>query len=45
MADEILIRKLVVLGFDTLEVASDSSSFGCRWQLLDLLQIGNNDYD
>ena len=41
ISDEILIRKLVVLGFDTLEVCGDKGIYGCRWQLKDFLQISN----
>lgn len=40
MSDDCLIRKLVVLGFDTFEVCGDVGDFGCRWQLKDYLQIG-----
>lgn len=39
ISDETLIRKLVVLGFDTLEVCGDKGIYGCRWQLKDFLQI------
>ena len=42
ISDEILIRKLVVLGFDTLEVCGDKGIYGCRWQLKDFLQISNH---
>lgn len=40
MSDTTLIRKLVVLGFDTLEVCGDVGNYGCRWQIKDYLQIG-----
>ena len=30
-----LVRKLVVLGWDTLEVRSDAGKFGLKWQLKD----------
>lgn len=42
ISDETLIRKLVVLGFDTLEVCGDKGIYGCRWQLKDFLQISNH---
>ena len=35
-----LIRRLVVLGFDTLEVCSDVGIHGCQWQLHDYTVIG-----
>ncbi len=41
ISDPVLIRKLVVLGFDTLEVCGDKGIYGCRWQLKDYLQISN----
>ncbi len=34
-----LVRKLIVLGFDTLEVHGDVGAFGCRWQLKDYMQL------
>lgn len=37
--DEVLVRRMVVLGWDTLEVHGDLGSFGCRWQLKDYLQL------
>lgn len=41
ISDPVLIRKLVVLGFDTLEVCDYIGMYGCRWQLKDYLQISN----
>lgn len=41
ISDDVLIRKLVVLGFDTLEVCGDKGMYGCRWQLKDYLQLSN----
>lgn len=41
ISDPVLIRKLVVLGFDTLEVCDYIEMYGCRWQLKDYLQISN----
>ena len=40
LANERLVRRLVVLGFDTLEVHCDVGNHGCRWQLHDYLMIG-----
>ncbi len=37
--DEILVRKLVVLGWDTLEIHGDKGAYGCRWQLKDHIQL------
>lgn len=39
LSDEVLIRKLVVLGWDTLEIHGDANRFGCRWQLKDYLSL------
>ena len=41
LSDDTLIRKLVVLGFDTLEICGDKGIYGCRWQLKDYLQLSN----
>lgn len=37
--DEILVRKLVVLGWDTLEIHGDEGSYGCRWELKDYIPL------
>jgi hypothetical protein len=37
--DEVLVRKLVVLGWDTLEIHSDEGTYGCRWQLKDYIPL------
>lgn len=37
--DEILVRKLVVLGWDTLEIHGDKGTYGCRWQLKDHIPL------
>lgn len=37
--DEILVRKLVVLGWDTLEIHGDEGTYGCRWQLKDHIPL------
>lgn len=39
--DNILVRRLVVLGWDTLEVHGDKGSYGCRWQLKDYILLSN----
>ena len=44
IADSVLVRKLVVLGFDTLEVIGDIGSYGCRWQLKDYMQLSEGSY-
>lgn len=40
LADETLVRRLIVLGWDTLEVHDDQGRYGCRWRLTDYAQIG-----
>jgi hypothetical protein len=37
--DDVLVRKLVVLGWDTLEIHGDKGLFGCKWQLRDYLPL------
>lgn len=37
--DEILVRKLIVLGWDTLEIHGDEGTYGCRWQLKDYIPL------
>jgi hypothetical protein len=37
--DENLVRKLVVLGWDTLEVHGDKGTYGCRWKLKDHIPL------
>lgn len=39
LSDETLVRKMIVLGFDTLEVCCDVGNYGCKWQLKAFLQI------
>lgn len=39
LSDEILVRKLVVLGWDTLEIHGDEGTYGCRWQLKDHIPL------
>lgn len=37
--DDVLVRRLVVLGWDTLEVHGDAGTYGCRWQLKDYIPL------
>ncbi len=37
--DDILVRRLVVLGWDTLEIHGDAGIYGCRWQLKDYMLL------
>lgn len=37
--DNILIRRLIVLGWDTLEIHGDKGTFGLRWQLKDYVAL------
>lgn len=44
--DSLLVRRLVVLGWDTLEIHSDAGQYGCKWQLKDYIPIQKfNSYD
>lgn len=42
LSDDHLVRKLVVLGWDTLEIHGDKGSYGCRWQLKDFVALPNH---
>ncbi|MFW6272980.1 MAG: hypothetical protein ACOC2U_04280 [bacterium] len=37
--DNVLIRRLVVLGWDTLEIHGDKGRYGLRWQLKDYISL------
>ncbi len=37
--DDVLVRRLIVLGWDTLEIQGDAGKFGCRWQLKDYIPL------
>jgi hypothetical protein len=37
--DSVLIRRLIVLGWDTLEIHGDAGTYGCRWQLKDYIPL------
>ena len=43
LANDVLVRRLVVLGWDTLQVHCDVGNYGCQWQLHDYIQIGQNE--
>lgn len=38
--NEELVRRLIALGWDTLEVHDDAGRYGCRWKLIDYVNIG-----
>ena len=39
LADGMLVRRMVVLGWDTLLVHCDVGNYGCQWQLHDYILI------
>jgi hypothetical protein len=39
LSDDVLVRRLIVLGFDTLEIHSDVGNYGCCWQLKDYMYL------
>lgn len=39
LSDRTLVRKLIALGWDTLEVHDNTSRYGCRWCLTDYANI------
>jgi|SRR5690554_2239010 len=39
MSDEALVRRLIVLGWDTLEVHTDGGNYGIRYQLKDHIAL------
>lgn len=41
LGNPVLVRRLVVCGFDTLEVHCDTGNYGCQWRLKEYMQIGN----
>ena len=40
LANDMLVRRMVVLGWDTLQVHCDVGNHGCQWQLHDYIMIG-----
>ena len=43
--DSTLVRRLVVLGWDTLEIHGDKGTYGLRWQLKDYMALPKIDFD
>ncbi len=45
LANATLVRRLIVLGWDTLEVCGSTGKYGCKWRLIDYIEeinlIGN----
>ncbi len=39
LSDTTLVRRLIVLGWDTLEVHGKDNAYGCRWRLTDYANI------
>ena len=37
--DNVLVRRLIVLGWDTLEIHGDKGSYGLRWQIKDYIAL------
>ena len=42
LANDVLVRRMVVLGWDTLQIHCDVGNYGCQWRLFDLIRIGNS---
>lgn len=40
-----LVRRLVALGWDTLEIHDDTGVYGCRWKLIDYANMGGLLYE
>lgn len=40
LSNVILVRRMIVLGWDTLEVHGEVGNFGCRWRLIDYANMG-----
>lgn len=38
--DTALVRQLIALGWDTLEIHDDTGIYGCRWKLIDYANMG-----
>lgn len=38
--DTVLVRRLIALGWDTLEIHDDTGLYGCRWRLIDYANMG-----
>lgn len=42
LANDVLVRRMVVLGWDTLQIHCDVGNYGCQWRLYDMIRIGQN---
>lgn len=40
LRDNNLVRRLIVLGWDTLEIHDNGGNYGCRWCLTDYANVG-----
>lgn len=40
LSNETLVRRLIALGWDTLEIHDDTGVYGCRWRLIDYANMG-----
>lgn len=40
LSNDMLVRKMVVLGWDTLQIHCDVGNHGCQWQIHDYIMIG-----
>ncbi len=40
LSDKILLRQLVALGWDTLEVHDNKGEYGLRWKMIDYINLG-----
>ena len=38
LSNDQLVRRLVVLGWDTLEIHSENSTYGCKWRLSEYMK-------
>ena len=38
LSNEQLVRRLVVLGWDTLEIHGENATYGCKWKLADHIE-------
>ncbi len=41
LSDEQLVRRLVVLGWDTLEIHGENATYGYKWKLIDYMHTLN----
>lgn len=40
LSNDMLVRRMVVLGWDTLKIHCDVGQYGCQWQLHDFMMLG-----